>query len=72
MGLMGLVVACCGGLYGILTGLARPTDHPSIPGMAMVPYVLHVPLKKSIGSGFPITDRLVMFAPSSKVYTPKR
>ena len=27
---MGLVVACDGGLSGILTGLIKSTDHPSI------------------------------------------
>ena len=29
MGLVGLIVASYGGLWGILTGLAKSTDHPS-------------------------------------------
>ena len=29
MGLMGLLMACYGGLKGILTGLTKSTDHPS-------------------------------------------
>ena len=32
MGLIGLIMACYGGLYGILTGLSKSTDHRSIPG----------------------------------------
>ena len=30
MGLMGLIMACYLGLYGILSGLTKSTDHPSI------------------------------------------
>ena len=30
MGLMGLIMACYGGLWGILSGLTKSTDHPSI------------------------------------------
>ena len=29
MGLMGLIMACYGGLWGILSGLTKSTDHPS-------------------------------------------
>ena len=29
MGLMGLVMACYGGLPGLLTGVTKSTDHPS-------------------------------------------
>ena len=29
MGLIGLIMACYGDLYGILTGLTKSTDHPS-------------------------------------------
>ena len=29
MGLMGLAMACHGGLWGIVTGLTKSTDHPS-------------------------------------------
>ena len=29
MGLMGLIMACYLGLYGILSGLTKSTDHPS-------------------------------------------
>ena len=29
MGLMGLLMACYGGLWGILHGLTKSTDHPS-------------------------------------------
>ena len=29
MGLIGLIMASCGGLQGILTRLAKSTDHPS-------------------------------------------
>ena len=29
MGLLGLVMACYLGLYGILSGLTKSTDHPS-------------------------------------------
>ena len=29
MGLIGLLMACYGGLYGILSGLTKSTDHPS-------------------------------------------
>ena len=28
MGLIGLLMACYGGLYGILSGLTKSTDHP--------------------------------------------
>ena len=31
MGLMGLLMAYYGGLQGILSGLAKSTDHPSRP-----------------------------------------
>ena len=30
MGLIGLIVASYGGLWGVLTGLAKSTDHPSM------------------------------------------
>ena len=29
MGLIGLIMASYGGLYGILSGLTKSTDHPS-------------------------------------------
>ena len=31
MGLMGLPLASCAGLQGILSGLTKSTDHPSTP-----------------------------------------
>ena len=30
IGLIGLLMAACGGLWGILRGLTKSTDHPSI------------------------------------------
>ena len=41
---MGLLMACCRGLYGILTGLTKSTDHASIAckvGMDELPDFLH-------------------------------
>ena len=29
---MGLIMACYGGLWGILSGLTESTDHPSLLG----------------------------------------
>ena len=34
MGLIGLIMASYGGLEGILTGLTKSTDHPSLAGDA--------------------------------------
>ena len=36
MGLVGLIMACYGGLWGILTGLTKSTDHPSTMNMGLV------------------------------------
>ena len=36
MGLMGLLMACYGGLWGILSGLIKSTDHPSILGIVIM------------------------------------
>ena len=33
MGLMGLIMACHGGLQGILSGLTKSTDHPRKDGV---------------------------------------
>ena len=33
MGLVGLMMACYGGLWGILSGIAEETDHPSSQGI---------------------------------------
>ena len=41
---MGLIVACYLGLYGILSGLTKSTDHPSTSKMAiMIDPILPIP-----------------------------